>query len=42
MNLYSGYLQKVKGQNMLKNNRRHTIEKANAPIVKLMNLVWGL
>lgn len=41
MNLSSGYLQKGKGQNMLNKNRRNTI-KANAPIVKLMNLVWGL
>lgn len=42
MNLSSGYLLEVKGQNMLNKNRRNTIEKANAPIVKLMNLIWGL
>lgn len=42
MNLSSGYLQKEKGQNMLNKNRQNTIEKANASIVKLMNLIWGL
>lgn len=42
MNLSSEYLKEMKGQNMLNKNRRNTIVKANAPIVKLMNLVWGL
>lgn len=34
---------KVKGSSMKHNNiRRNLTVKANAPIVKLMNLIWGL
>lgn len=39
--MISGNLKKEKG-NSMKNIRRNTIIKANAPIVKLMNLIWGL
>ena len=33
---------KVKVKFMKYNTRRNSTIKANAPIVKLMNLVWGL
>lgn len=40
---FSEYLKrKVKGRNMQRYIRRNSIIKANAPIVKLMNLIWGL
>jgi hypothetical protein len=42
MNLSSALLKIRKGQKMFNKNRRNTIIKANAPIVKLMNLIWGL
>lgn len=32
----------MKGTEMIKNYRRNVIPKANAPLVKLMNLIWGL
>lgn len=32
----------MKGTVMIKNLNRYVIPKANAPIVKLMNLLWGL
>lgn len=39
----SEYLRrKVKGRNMQRYIRRNSTIKANAPIVKLMNLIWGL
>ena len=42
MKKHSHNLIELKGTEMIKNIRRNTIIKANAPIVKLMNLIWGL
>lgn len=42
MKKHSHNLIEMKGTEMLKNIRRNTIVKANAPLLKLMNLAWGL
>ena len=39
---FTVFMKKVKGNIMQKDIRQNSVIKANRPILRLMNLIWGL